>query len=368
MANILASLDGLASVRVATVSGRFYAMDRDKRWERVAQAYGAIVGATGGAAETAMDAIAASYAADTGDEFVLPTVIGDFTGMADGDGVLMGNFRADRAREILTALLDPAFEGFARDRTVALAAATGLVEYSDTLARWMTALFAPVTLEAIFPELVSAAGLRQFRIAETEKYAHVTFFFNGGVEAPYPGEERALIPSPKVATYDEKPEMSATEVTDRLVEAIASGDYDFIFVNYANPDMVGHTGILPAAIEAIATVDRCLGRIEEAVRDTGGALLITADHGNAETMTDPETGKPMTAHTTNPVPVILTGGADTGGALANGRLADVAPTLLELIGLAAPVQMTGRSLLAGSDAAVDDPGDDKERETVSASA
>jgi len=364
MKEFLGSIDGLPGVRVATVSGRYYAMDRDRRWERVERAYDAIVSARGEAAPAPEAAIEASYAADTGDEFVLPTVIGDYAGMADGDGVLMGNFRADRAREILTALLDAGFDGFAREKTIAIAAATGLVEYSDTLAQWMTALFPPVTLEGIFAAVVSEAGLKQFRIAETEKYAHVTFFFNGGVEAPWPGEERALIPSPKVATYDEQPEMSAPEVTDRLIEAIGSGEYDFILVNYANPDMVGHTGILPAAIRAIATVDLCLGRIEQAVRSAGGALLITADHGNAETMTDPETGKPMTAHTTNPVPVILTGVLEDGQAIGNGRLADVAPTLLGLIGPDAPPHMTGRSLLAGGAST----GDHKERESVSAPA
>ncbi len=361
MTEFLGAIDGMNGVSIATVTGRFYAMDRDKRWERVSQAYQALVSATGENADDAMAAIAASYAADTGDEFVLPTVIGDYTGMDDGDGVLMGNFRADRAREILTAMLDPAFEGFERDRTVSFAATAGLVEYSDTLAGWMSSLFPPVPLDAIFPELLSEAGLKQFRIAETEKYAHVTFFFNGGVETPYPGEDRALIPSPKVATYDLQPEMSARAVTDRLVEAIESGQYDFIFVNYANPDMVGHTGILPAAITAIETVDECLGRLDEAVSKAGGALLITADHGNAETMIDQETGGPMTAHTTNPVPLILSGAGDDIVALRDGRLADVAPTLLHLVGLDRPEQMTGRSLISTA-------AQMKEQETATASA
>ena len=364
MADFLAAIDGLNGVTIETVTGRFYAMDRDKRWERVSEAYDAIVSAKGEHAPDAMTAIEASYMADTGDEFVLPTVIGDYAGMADGDGVLMGNFRSDRAREILTALLDPAFEGFERTETVSLAATAGLVEYSDTLAGWMDALFPPIRLDAIFAELVAEAGLRQFRIAETEKYAHVTFFFNGGVETPYPGEDRALIPSPKVRTYDLQPEMSAREVTDRLVEAIGSGQYDFIFVNYANPDMVGHTGILPAAITAIETVDVCLGRLEQAVADAGGALVVTADHGNAETMTDPATGKPMTSHTTNVVPVILTSTADTGRPIRNGRLADVAPTLLALMGLERPEQMTGRSLLADLPSGLSN-GEGQETETAS---
>ncbi|MFT5438759.1 MAG: 2,3-bisphosphoglycerate-independent phosphoglycerate mutase [Alphaproteobacteria bacterium] len=345
MKTFLGALDGMPGVTIQTVTGRFYAMDRDQRWERVAQAYETIVSAAGERVVDAVTAIEASYAADIGDEFVLPTVIGNYAGMNDGDGILMGNFRSDRAREILTALLDPAFEGFERSKTVSIASAAGLVEYSDTLAGWMDAIFPLVTLEAIFPEIIAEAGLRQFRIAETEKYAHVTFFFNGGVETPYPGEDRALIPSPKVRTYDLQPEMSAHEVTDRLVEAIGSGRYDFIFVNYANPDMVGHTGILSAAITAIETVDSCLGRLEHAIRGAGGALLITADHGNAETMTDPETGDPMTSHTTNVVPVILTSTADAECPIRNGRLADVAPTLLELMGLERPKQMTGRSLL-----------------------
>jgi 2,3-bisphosphoglycerate-independent phosphoglycerate mutase len=276
----------------------------------------------------------------------------------------MGNFRADRAREILTALLDPAFDGFERAKTVDFAAATGLVEYSDQLSPLMTTMFPPVTLDAIFAEVVSNAGLRQLRIAETEKYAHVTFFFNGGVETPWSGEDRELIPSPKVATYDLKPEMSAVELTDKLVEAVRSGTYDFIFVNYANPDMVGHTGILDAAIKAIATVDTCLGRLVEAVADADGALLITADHGNAETMTDPRTGAPFTSHTTNDVPIVLVNGPSGIDTLKPGRLADVAPTLLDLIGLPVPTQMTGQSLIPASGRSLDG----SKRDSVSASA
>ena len=228
----------------------------------------------------------------------------------------------------------------------------------------MSALFPPIPLNAILADVVSRAGLKQFRIAETEKYAHVTFFFNGGVETPYPGEDRELIPSPKVATYDLQPEMSAEAVTDGLVDAVRSGTYDFILVNYANPDMVGHTGILDAAIKAIATVDRCLGRLEQAVKDVGGALLITADHGNAETMTDPDTGAPFTSHTVNDVPAILVNAPAGIDALQDGRLADVAPTLLALMGLPAPAQMTGKSLLSTADGQQDG----KTRESISASA
>jgi len=346
MADFIDGLKACASVRIATVSGRYYAMDRDNRWDRVEQAYRALVAAEGRSASDPLAAIAASYADDVGDEFVLPAIIGGYGGMRDGDGVLMGNFRADRAREILTALLDKKFDGFQRARTVRFAAATGLVEYSDRLNPLMSALFPPIELNAIMGEVVSKAGLRQFRIAETEKYAHVTFFFNGGVEAPFPGEDRVLVPSPKVATYDLKPEMSAVEVTDKLVAALESSDYDFIFVNYANPDMVGHTGILSAAMQAIETIDRCLGRLEKAVCAAGGTLLITADHGNAETMTDPDTGEPFTSHTTNVVPAILVNPPENILSIDDGRLADVAPTLLDLIGLAVPPQMTGHSLLS----------------------
>jgi 2,3-bisphosphoglycerate-independent phosphoglycerate mutase len=346
MADFMDGLKGCASTQIATVTGRYYAMDRDKRWDRVAQAYRALVAAEGKTTGDPGTAIAASYAEGVGDEFVLPTIIGSYGGMQDGDGVLMGNFRSDRAREILTALLDGQFDGFERSRTVKFAAAAGLVEYSDQLNPLITALFPPVALDSIMGDVVSAANLKQFRIAETEKYAHVTFFFNGGVETPFPGEDRVLVPSPKVATYDLKPEMSAVEVTDKLVQAIESASYDFIFVNYANPDMVGHTGILGAAIQAIETVDHCIGRLEQAICAAGGAMLITADHGNAETMTDTDTGEPFTSHTLNVVPAILVNAPDNIRAIENGRLADVAPTLLTLMGLAVPTQMTGHSLLS----------------------
>jgi len=364
MNDFQAALAGTERTRIGTVSGRFYAMDRDNRWERVEQACNAIVSAQGKHAVNAMDAIAASYANDDGDEFVLPTIIGDYSGMKDGDGLLMGNFRADRAREILTALLATEFDGFTRSKTVKIACAAGLVEYSDILNSVMSTMFPPVRLSAIMADIVAGAGLKQLRIAETEKYAHVTFFFNGGVETPFPGEDRILVPSPKVATYDLQPEMSATEVTDKLVEAIASGTYDFIFVNYANPDMVGHTGILDAAIKAIAKVDQCLGRLEEAVTKAGGSLLITADHGNAETMTDPHTGAPFTSHTVNVVPAILVNSPADVEALQDGRLSDVAPTLLQLIGLPKSTHMTGNSLLTLSSSA----NNGTSRESVTASA
>ena len=364
MADFADRLKGCASARIATVSGRYYAMDRDNRWDRVEQAWRALVAADGETADDAGAAIAASYAGDVGDEFVVPTIIGTYSGMQDGDGVLMGNFRADRAREILTALLDEQFDGFERSRSVKFAAAAGLVEYSDALNPFMMALFPPVSLNAILAEVIAEADLRQFRIAETEKYAHVTFFFNGGVEKPFPGEERLLVPSPNVATYDLKPEMSAVEVTDKLVQAIESAKYDFIFVNYANPDMVGHTGILSAAIQAIEAVDCCIGRLEQAICAVGGTLLITADHGNAETMTDPETGNPFTSHTLNVVPAILVNAPDEIRTIRNGRLADVAPTLLHLMGLTVPPEMTGQSLLAASNDQKDNSAHDPVSETV----
>ena len=263
--------------------------------------------------------------------------------MRDGDGVLCFNFRADRVREILVALLDPAFDGFARRRSVRIAGAAGMTQYSEQLDAFMGAIFPSQSLANVLGQVVADAGRTQLRMAETEKYPHVTYFLNGGEEEPYEGEDRIMVPSPKVATYDLKPEMSAPELTDRAVEAIGSGRYDLVVLNYANPDMVGHTGSLPAAIKAVETVDASLGRIAEAITRAGGALLVTADHGNCEMMRDPETGGPHTAHTTNPVPVVLLGGGSAS--LSAGRLADVAPTLLELMGLPQPAEMTGRSLL-----------------------
>jgi 2,3-bisphosphoglycerate-independent phosphoglycerate mutase len=339
-----------SAARLGTVSGRFYAMDRDKRWERVELAYNALVDAAGVEAKDALTALAASYAAGKNDEFVLPAVLDSYPGMRDGDGVAMANFRADRARETLLALLDPAFSGFARRRVVRFAAALGITEYSVELNKFMSTMYPPQSLTNMMGEVVAGAGLTQLRIAETEKYAHVTFFFNGGAEQPLPGETRILVPSPKVATYDLKPEMSAYEVTDKLVEAILSGKFDFVVVNYANTDMVGHTGDFAAAKKAVEVVDACMGRIAAAVEKAGGALLITADHGNAEMMRDHATGQPHTAHTTNRVPVMLCGGAEPGRnaplALHDGKLSDVAPTLLELLGLPQPVEMTGRTLIS----------------------
>jgi len=271
------------------------------------------------------------------------SVIGGYQGMKDGDAVLCFNFRADRVREILAALLDPTFDGFARDRIVSFTAAAGMTRYSDALAPLLGVLFQPERMDNILGEVVAKPCKTQLRMAETEKYPHVTYFLNGGEEKEYPGEDRIMVPSPKVATYDLQPEMSAPELTDKAVAAIDSGKYDLIVLNYANPDMVGHTGVLSAAIKAVETVDTGLGRIAEAIRRRNGALLVTADHGNCELMKDPETGGPHTAHTTNPVPVLLMG--SNAPTLAEGRLADLAPTLLELLGLSQPKTMTGRSLI-----------------------
>jgi 2,3-bisphosphoglycerate-independent phosphoglycerate mutase len=265
--------------------------------------------------------------------------------MKDGDGVLCFNFRADRVRELLGAMLDPAFTGFERKKVVHFSAAAGLTQYSTDLDRFMSTLFAPQSLDNVLGKVVADAGRTQLRMAETEKYPHVTYFLNGGEERPYAGEDRTMVPSPKVATYDLQPEMSAPELTQKAVDAIDSGKYDMIVLNFANPDMVGHTGVLPAAIKAVETVDAGLGRIVEALNRSGGALLVTADHGNCEMMRDPETGGPHTAHTTNPVPVVLVGGPAGASLRQGGRLSDLAPTLLALMGLQPPAEMTGRSLL-----------------------
>jgi 2,3-bisphosphoglycerate-independent phosphoglycerate mutase len=271
-------------------------------------------------------------------------VIGGYAGVREKDALLFANFRPDRAREISTALLDPKFDGFARPRVARFSAAAGMTEYSEALKKFMTALFPAEEITGTLGELFAERGLKQLRIAETEKYPHVTFFMNGGRETQFPGEDRILIPSPKVATYDLKPDMSADEVTDKLVEAIGSGKYDLIIVNYANPDMVGHTGVMKAAVEAVETIDKCLGRVRQAVESAGGLLLLTADHGNVELMRDQETGEPHTAHTLLDVPIIAVN-ADAQMRLQNGRLSDVTPTLLDLLGMAKPPQMTGRSLV-----------------------
>ncbi|MBV8061199.1 MAG: 2,3-bisphosphoglycerate-independent phosphoglycerate mutase [Alphaproteobacteria bacterium] len=345
IAKLQTAIAGQAGVMIGTLCGRYYAMDRDKRWERVELAYDLLTTGAGMASTDAGAAIRDSYAAGVYDEFVKPVTLGGYTGMKDGDGVLFANFRADRAREILQALLDPAFTGFARKKTVHFDAALGMVEYSDQLNKLMPALFPPKQISETLGELAAKAGLKQLRIAETEKYPHVTFFFNGGREEPYPGEDRIMVPSPKVATYDLQPEMSASLVTDKVVAAIEQGVYDLIILNYANPDMVGHTGDFSAAVKAVEALDVCLGRLFNAVRQQGGIVFVTADHGNCETMHDPTTNGPHTAHTLEKVPAVLVGAPAFVKGLRNGKLADVAPTLLRLMNMPQPAVMDGQSLI-----------------------
>ncbi|PVH29302.1 2,3-bisphosphoglycerate-independent phosphoglycerate mutase [Pararhodobacter oceanensis] len=341
IADLMADLP--AKARIGTVIGRYWAMDRDSRWDRVERAYKAMVRGEGEKAPDARLAVAQAYEAGETDEFIPPTVVGDFAGARGGDGFFCLNFRADRAREILAALGAPSFNGFEIRHQVEWAMMLGMVEYSTAHKAFMKTAFPKRLIKNTLGHWVAAKGLSQFRLAETEKYPHVTFFLNGGVEVPEEGEDRSMPSSPKVATYDLAPEMSSAEVTDKFVAAIGRG-YDLIVVNYANPDMVGHTGVVEAGVKAVEAVDAGLGRVLEALKAAGGAMLLTADHGNCETMIDPETGGPHTAHTTNPVPVALIGVSGAAG-LRDGRLADVAPTLLEMMGVAKPAEMTGQSLI-----------------------
>ena len=359
MAKFLDDIAGLADVSMATLSGRYFAMDRDNRWDRVSRAYNVIATGQGakdqgakdqgakGQGATAQDplaAIEAAYAAEKTDEFIEPVVLNGYAGVRNGDGLLMANFRADRAREILSALIEPNFNSFERQHIPEFSVALGMSEYSTKLTERMSVLFPSSIPENGLGQIVADHGLTQLRIAETEKYAHVTFFLNGGQETEFSGEQRILVPSPDVATYDLKPEMSAAEVTDHLLNAIDSGDFDLIVVNYANGDMVGHTGILSAAITAAETLDACLNKLATAIHKAGGAMLVTADHGNCELMVDPNTKAPHTAHTIGKVPLVLVG-PDAVGQLHDGRLADLAPTVLDLMGLKQPTEMTGRTLL-----------------------
>ena len=336
-------VDGLPDgAAIGTVIGRYFAMDRDNRWDRVKTAFDAIAEGNGQSASTPAEAVAQAYESGKTDEVIPATVIEGYDGIAEGDGFFCLNFRADRAREILAALGAPEFDGFERTRPE-MSALLGMVEYSDAHNGYMATAYPKREIVNTLGAWVAKHGLRQFRLAETEKYPHVTFFLNGGKEVPEEGEDRHMPKSPDVATYDLQPEMSAPAVTEKFVEAIEAG-YDLIVVNYANPDMVGHTGDLDAAIRACEVVDEGLGRALEAMDAAGGAMIVTADHGNCDVMVDPETGGAHTAHTLNPVPVILAGGP-VGAALADGRLADLAPTLLELMGLDAPDEMTGKSLI-----------------------
>ncbi|MBK8285274.1 MAG: 2,3-bisphosphoglycerate-independent phosphoglycerate mutase [Ahniella sp.] len=329
--------------RIATICGRYWAMDRDQRWDRMTGAWSMLVDADAEHhADTAEAGLAEAYARGETDEFVKPTVVGTGARIEDGDSVLFLNFRADRARQLARALADPGFDGFVRPRRPALAAFVTLTEYAAGLPV-SAVCYAPQSMRNTLPEMLANRGLKQLRIAETEKYAHVTFFFNGGREEPFDGEERILVQSPAVATYDLQPEMSLPELTDRLCEAIRSRRFDAIFCNIANPDMVGHTGVFAAAVKAVEAVDVALGRIRSALSEVGGAMLITADHGNLEMMRDPETGEPHTQHTVGPVPLV---GVGIPGRLRDGgSLCDLAPTVLDLLGIDAPAEMDGRSLL-----------------------
>ncbi len=343
-------MDKVQFGKIATISGRFWAMDRDKRWDRIQKAYEAISCGVGDKADCPICAMKNSYKNEKTDEFVVPCVIQEdgkpVATVEAGDSMIFFNFRPDRTREITRAFIDANFSDFERLGGYKPVTFVGMTRYDDTFTNIETA-FKPVTLTNTMGEYLAANGKTQLRIAETEKYAHVTFFFNGGVEAPNPGEDRELIPSPKVTTYDLKPEMSAYEVTDKAVELIGSGKYDVMILNFANCDMVGHTGVLEAAEKAVKTVDACVDRVVKAVLTTGGQVLITADHGNADMMIDPTTGEPFTAHTTNKVPFILVDPSRKDAKLREGgRLADLAPTMLELMGLPKPAEMTGESLIA----------------------
>jgi 2,3-bisphosphoglycerate-independent phosphoglycerate mutase len=346
LAELESRLAELGLGRTATVIGRFFAMDRDSRWDRVEKAFQTMTEGAGPVFSGSAEAIESAYAAGQTDEFVEPCVIAHSPAgtVDDGDGIIFFNFRADRAREITRAFIESDFTGFRRNKSPRLASYVCLTEYDASFA--LPVAFPPESYRNILGEVVAAAGLRQLRIAETEKYAHVTFFFNGGNETPFPGEDRVLIPSPKeVRTYDQKPEMSAPAVAGEMVERVASGMYDLIVLNFANPDMVGHSGILQAAVAAMEAVDTCVGRVVDAVLAAGGSLLVTADHGNCEQMVDGN-GQPHTAHTSNPVPLILVDPDRRQARLREGVLADLAPTLLELMGLAKPAEMTGRSLIS----------------------
>ena len=332
---------------VATVAGRYYAMDRDNRWDRVEKAYRALVNGEGDQADSAVEGIQASYDKDVTDEFVVPMVImkdgAPTATVKDGDSVIFFNFRPDRAREITRTFCDDDFTGFDRGERVKTTYVC-FTEYDVTIPNKLVA-FVNEEITNTFGEFLAAHNLKQARIAETEKYAHVTFFFNGGVEEPNPGEDRILVKSPKVATYDLKPEMSAYEVCDKLCEAIRSGKYDVIIINFANPDMVGHTGVENAAIKAIEAVDECVGKAVDAIKEVDGQMFICADHGNAEQLIDEETGEPFTAHTTNQVPFILVNADPSYKLREGGCLADIAPTLIEMMGMEQPKEMTGKSLI-----------------------
>ena len=337
-------IDELGIGCIATVSGRYYAMDRDKRWERLEVAYNAMVNGVGKHCDDAIAAIQASYDEGVTDEFIVPVITTDGAEIQPSDSIIFANFRPDRAREITRAIIDPDFDGFHRPKGALEVDYICMTQYDATMPKVLVA-FKPQSLANTFGEYIAEKGLTQLRIAETEKYAHVTFFFNGGVETEYKNEERALIKSPSVATYDLKPEMSAFEVTDEVVKRIESGRYDVVILNFANCDMVGHTGVFDAAVKAVEAVDTCLGRVLDALLAQGGCALVTADHGNADQMLEADGKSPFTAHSTNPVPLFLVGRDNVKALAEGGVLADLAPTMLDLLGLDQPAEMTGHSLL-----------------------
>ena len=337
--------DPVGKPGIATICGRYFAMDRDNRWERTHEAFKAMVHGDASRHETPEAVVADAYSVGVTDEFIRPAVVGNFSGMTRGDGLICVNFRADRVRQLLASIGAPSFDRFETGPRPELSAMTGFVSYSGAHDEFMDRVFEKDTLPGTLGQRISEAGLRQVRAAETEKYPHVTYFLNGGNETPFPGEDRRLIPSPRVPTYDLQPEMSAADVTATVVDALSDGNHEFLIVNYANPDMVGHTGDLDAAVRACAAVDRGLGNIIRSLTSAGGAMILTADHGNCEVMIDPVTGGPHTAHTTSPVPLAVVGHHPDVKLRCGGRLADVAPTLLELAGLDPAAEMTGRSLL-----------------------
>ncbi len=348
IAELEAKMKEIGVGKVAVISGRYYAMDRDNRWDRVEKAYDALVMGKGNTANSADECMAKSYEAEVFDEFVIPTVIlenGKPTAtIQENDSIIFFNFRPDRAREITRAFCDVDFKGFERPKGYFPVKYVCFTDYDATIENKEVA-FKKESINNTFGEYISSLGLTQARIAETEKYAHVTFFFNGGIEQPYKNEDRYLVPSPKVATYDLQPEMSAPQVTDELVKAIESRKYDVIIINYANPDMVGHTGVMEAAIKAVETVDTCVGRVVDAIMKVDGQMFICADHGNSDQLIDYDTGKPFTAHTTNPVPFILVNCHKAKGLAEGGKLCDIAPTLLDMMDIEQPKEMTGHSLL-----------------------
>ena len=343
--SLLEQIVSMKDVRVASLAGRFYAMDRDKRWERVSEVWDLMVHGKGRKATDAVQAVEDSYAEGVSDEFIKPVLLEgeDASTLQDGDGLFFYNFRADRMRELSQAFVDADFTGFERGRVPQLAAVASMTAYDAHFP--LPVAFPKESVTMGLGEVVSQQGMHQLRLAETEKYAHVTYFFNGGVEEPNKGEDRILVKSPKVATYDLQPEMSAPQVCEKLVDAIKSDKYDVIVINFANPDMVGHTGVQEAAIKAVETVDECVGKAVEALKEVDGQMFICADHGNAEQLIDYETGAPWTAHTTNPVPFILVNADSKYTLRENGCLADIVPTLIQLMGMEQPAEMTGKSLL-----------------------